>query len=164
MQKMRIKNNAYPQTYLLWLFALLLFSIDQLSKYGIVYYHQHLPYALNAYMNISYVVNHGMMWGLSPDYGIYATASGLLCIAWMLACSNLKQHHPWCLTLITVGGLSNMSDRLCYGGVIDWIDAHIHQLHWPSFNCADMYIVVGVGCILGQSCLQTPQPSRMPNA
>ncbi len=38
-----------------------------------------------------------------------------------------------------------MFDRIRYGHVIDFIDAHIGDHHWPTFNVADIAICVGVG-------------------
>ncbi|MFA5358624.1 MAG: signal peptidase II [Patescibacteria group bacterium] len=43
------------------------------------------------------------------------------------------------LTIIILGALSNLIDRLAYGGVIDYINFNF----WPVFNIADILIVVG---------------------
>ena len=34
-------------------------------------------------------------------------------------------------------------DRLYYGYVVDFIDLHLNNLHWPAFNFADTFISVG---------------------
>ena len=55
----------------------------------------------------------------------------------------------WGLPLVLGGALGNVVDRIRYGHVIDFIDAHIGQglseRHWPTFNIADVAICVGVG-------------------
>jgi len=39
-------------------------------------------------------------------------------------------------------------DRAQYGYVIDFIDSHYGQYHWPVFNLADSFIFIGVALIL----------------
>lgn len=55
----------------------------------------------------------------------------------------------WGLPLVLGGALGNVFDRIRYGLVIDFIDAHIVyrglERHWPTFNIADVAICVGVG-------------------
>jgi signal peptidase II len=55
----------------------------------------------------------------------------------------------WGLPLVLGGALGNVFDRIRYGLVIDFIDAHIvyrgAERHWPTFNIADVAICVGVG-------------------
>ena len=49
---------------------------------------------------------------------------------------------------VPAGGISNVIDRLLYGGVVDFIDCYVGAWHWPTFNFADVYIVGGVGYAL----------------
>lgn len=55
----------------------------------------------------------------------------------------------WGLPLVLGGALGNVLDRIRYGNVIDFIDAHAVirgiERHWPTFNVADIAICVGVG-------------------
>lgn len=55
----------------------------------------------------------------------------------------------WGLPLVLGGALGNVLDRIRYGQVIDFIDAHLVykgiDRHWPTFNVADIAICVGVG-------------------
>lgn len=46
------------------------------------------------------------------------------------------------LVLILTGGISNLFDRIFRGYVIDFID--INLLNFPSFNIADISIVIGI--------------------
>jgi signal peptidase II len=54
----------------------------------------------------------------------------------------------WGLPLALGGAIGNLVDRIRYGSVIDFIDFFIqsggHDRHWPTFNVADVAIVVGV--------------------
>jgi signal peptidase II len=55
----------------------------------------------------------------------------------------------WGLPLVLGGALGNVLDRIRYGQVIDFIDAHVlfkgAERHWPTFNVADIAICIGVG-------------------
>jgi signal peptidase II len=55
----------------------------------------------------------------------------------------------WGLPFVLGGALGNVFDRVRYGQVIDFIDAHMRwggqEHHWPTFNIADVCICVGVG-------------------
>lgn len=48
------------------------------------------------------------------------------------------------LALICSGALGNLIDRVRLGEVIDFLDAHWYEHHWPAFNVADSAICVGV--------------------
>lgn len=51
-----------------------------------------------------------------------------------------KQLTVWPLTLIIIGAVSNILDRLLYGGVVDFISFW----NFPVFNLSDVYISFGV--------------------
>lgn len=55
----------------------------------------------------------------------------------------------WGLAFSLGGALGNLVDRIRYGWVIDFIAIYVkrggRELHWPTFNVADIAIVVGVG-------------------
>ena len=44
--------------------------------------------------------------------------------------------------------LDNLIDRILYGNVIDFIDWHWYDHHWPTFNIADSGITVGTILLL----------------
>ncbi|UQA56584.1 signal peptidase II [Polyangium aurulentum] len=54
----------------------------------------------------------------------------------------------WGLPLALGGAIGNLVDRIRYGSVIDFIDIYIirggREMHWPTFNVADIAIVAGV--------------------
>lgn len=53
--------------------------------------------------------------------------------------------------LIIGGALGNGIDRLLDGVVTDFIDVHAFGYHWPTFNLADIAIVLGVAIVLIES-------------
>lgn len=48
------------------------------------------------------------------------------------------------LGLIAGGATGNLVDRICRGAVTDFLDFHMGNWHWPTFNIADAAIAVGV--------------------
>ena len=42
------------------------------------------------------------------------------------------------------GALGNALDRVIYGSVVDFLDFHWNDIHFPTFNFADTFITFGV--------------------
>lgn len=58
-----------------------------------------------------------------------------------------KRDAIW-IGLIIGGALGNAIDRLIDGVVTDFIDLQVFEYHWPTFNFADIAIVLGVAIVL----------------
>lgn len=58
----------------------------------------------------------------------------------------------YALPFIMAGALGNLLDRMIYRFVIDFVDWYVVikgvPNHWPTFNIADVAIVVGIGLML----------------
>ena len=52
------------------------------------------------------------------------------------------------LVLIAGGALGNFYDRIYYTAVPDFIDLHFKGFHWFVFNVADIFITVGIFCLI----------------
>ena len=64
----------------------------------------------------------------------------------MITKSNkMKKYY---LILILGGALGNLFDRFYYSAVPDFIDLHIKDFHWFIFNVADIFITIGVICLI----------------
>lgn len=50
--------------------------------------------------------------------------------------------------MVLSGGTGNLMDRYMYGAVVDFIDFHIGRWHYPTFNIADSFIVIGAGLFI----------------
>lgn len=81
----------------------------------------------------------------------FFTALGLAAsayIVWLLRKSLGDKMLCWALSLILGGALGNVLDRIMYGAVVDFIDLHYANWHWPAFNIADSAICIGAALII----------------
>jgi signal peptidase II len=56
--------------------------------------------------------------------------------------------HALAFSLLLGGAAGNLIDRIWIGQVIDFLDFHWYNHHWPAFNFADSAICGGIGLIL----------------
>ena len=47
-------------------------------------------------------------------------------------------------SFIIGGAIGNLYDRIIYKAVPDFIDFHIEDFHWFTFNIADIFISLGI--------------------
>lgn len=103
------------------------------------------------FFNITYVRNPGAAFGILSDsairipFFISVSVIATIGILWYLRkvdAADRWQH--FALGLIFSGAVGNLIDRIRLGEVIDFLDAHWYQHHWPAFNVADSAICVGV--------------------
>jgi signal peptidase II len=88
--------------------------------------------------------------GLRRPFFLVVSAAAIVFII-----SIYRRIHPnqwamrWGLPLALGGAMGNLVDRIRYGWVVDFIDFYVsrggREHHWPTFNVADIAIVVGVG-------------------
>jgi len=73
----------------------------------------------------------------------------------------------WGLPLALGGAMGNLVDRMRYGWVVDFVDVYItrggREHHWPTFNVADVGIVVGVGLMAIDMLWVRGKKPRSPN-
>jgi signal peptidase II len=106
---------------------------------------------------IVHVMNPGAAFGLLADQAAWVRKPlfigvSLLAIGFILYHRHCRvDDHPLTmlgLSLILGGAVGNLVDRLRIGMVIDFIDVHYYQYHWPAFNVADSAITVGVSLMM----------------
>jgi signal peptidase II len=137
----------------LFIFVLVLFTIDRISK--ILILNNFLKNSLsevyiNSFLNFSLVWNSGIGFGiLQLEANIFyllisiiITAINLILIYWMLTSSNYLE--SIFISIILGGSLGNLFDRYYYSSVPDFIDLHYESFHWFTFNIADIFITVGI--------------------
>ena len=113
-----------------------------------------LTLTVNPFLNIVMVWNDGISFGMFQDGSIttvlilsgIALAIVLFFFIWLLNTTSLLQ--GLALSLVIGGALGNIVDRVRFGAVIDFIDLHIEDWHWPAFNVADASVCIGVVILL----------------
>jgi len=99
-------------------------------------------------LQIGFFPNYNLAFGLPlPNVLIIILVAIILLFLCYLWWQNLIIQKNWNalgVSLIIIGALSNLLDRLFFGYVIDYLNIFI----WPVFNLADTLIVIGVGIYL----------------
>ena len=131
--------------------AIIVFLFDQTSKDFIrKNYILYTKTEINNYINIINLKNKGIAFGLfnnNTDIVFYTLLmiSILVCILLLhYIFKTTNNINNIAASLVLGGALGNISDKLLYKGVTDFIDIHLNNLHWPAFNIADSSIFLGV--------------------
>ena len=92
----------------------------------------------------------------------FSLLAALVVLAAMIRLGNRVTLTTVALALVFAGALGNVHDRIVYGSVVDFIEVHIFNYHWPDFNVADSAIVTGACLLLLESLL--PRKAQAPDA
>lgn len=139
---------------LIWLWvSLIVIGIDRFSKYFVLHHFDyHEPFYVFPFLNITLSFNTGAAFSFLQKaagwqnvvLGSIAVIVSLILIRWLM---SISKHDIWqCLALCFIlgGALGNVSDRILYGHVIDFISVHWHESwYFAIFNIADSAICVG---------------------
>jgi signal peptidase II len=96
----------------------------------------------------------------------FSLLAALVVLAAMIRLGNRVTLTTVALALVFAGALGNVHDRIVYGSVVDFIEVHIFNYHWPDFNVADSAIVTGACLLLLESLLprKAPAPDASPSS
>ena len=150
-------NKTSLKTFFLNFITLIaIFLIDRISKLYILKLAEvenSVDIYITPYLNLYLIWNKGVAFGLlsmneSMIYNTITVLIGLIIIiifSMMWINDNIQRYF---LVLIAGGALGNFYDRIVYTAVPDFIDLHFHGFHWFVFNVADIFITVGVFCLI----------------
>ena len=130
------------------------FFTDRLSKiYAIKHLMNNDGYSVNDYLNFDIVWNTGIGFGLfSVDanitYHLISLLIFIVIIFLFYLITKAKFTEKILFSMIVGGAIGNLYDRLVYFAVPDFIDFHINQFHWFTFNIADIFISIGIILII----------------
>ena len=142
-----------------WGLALAVLVLDQITKIWVLnaFSESLQPVEVLPFFNLVLVWNTGVsfgMFGHMGDWGpwILVGLSLLICVflvRWLMKAENRLSAIS--LGLIIGGAVGNVVDRVRFGAVVDFLDAHVLGYHWPAFNVADSAIVVGAAILIFES-------------
>ncbi len=145
--------------------AVAVLALDQLSKAAVMrYLAPQVPWnpiePLRSIVTLTYVTNTGAAFGLFPQLGnLYVVVALVIVAALLIFYRRLALSHRLmqvCLGMQLGGAIGNLTDRLRFGYVRDFVDFKI----WPVFNVADSCIVIGV-LILAFLLLREPEEGQL---
>ena len=149
-------NEKINKLLIGFIFIVICFALDRLSKIyilNILNNDGQVDFYINQFLNIYLVWNTGIGFGLfsSEDklfYNIFTAIIviiNLVILYFALIESKIKSFF---LMIILGGSLGNLFDRVYYRAVPDFIDLNYSGYHWFIFNVADIFITIGIICLI----------------
>ena len=134
---------------------LIIFGIDRLSKTYVIELIQSQEREIFVYdfLNLTLNWNTGIAFGILSSNAnlLYHLISALilLIIIYLIYLMVISDNSGKVIISLIIGGaVGNLYDRLTYFAVPDFIDFHIENYHWFTFNIADVFISVGIFCMV----------------
>ena len=136
--------------------VLIIFCVDRISKIYVTELAEKTDVSelyLTSFLNLYLVWNTGIAFGLFSfsnefTYNLFTTLIILINAIIIYLVIITKDFRKYFFLMILGGSFGNLFDRLYYGSVPDFIDFHIGNFHWFIFNIADIFITVGVICLI----------------
>ena len=147
--------NNYKRFFSISATIVLILFFDQLSKIFIINYFQtnNSIIYLTSFLNFELIWNEGIAFGLlsfenSKVYNFISIIILLVVLIILFVIYKTKNYTVYFYSMIVGGALGNLIDRVRYSSVPDFIDFHIREFHWFIFNIADIFISIGVICLI----------------
>ena len=139
-----------------FIIIILIFIIDRVSKVYLLNLHENgidVDFYIFPFLNIYLVWNTGIGFGLfttDPNifYHFLTVLIGMINLVLIILLFNLNGIRKYFISMILGGSFGNFFDRINYFAVPDFVDLHIGNFHWFIFNIADIFITIGVICLI----------------
>jgi len=111
---------------------------------------------ISGFLNFAYTHNTGVAFSMLDDHGstgrwglsAVAMVAAVLVLYFFWRTPRTDDRILGALALLLAGIVGNVTDRLRLGFVIDFIDVQFGNWHYPTFNVADMAILIGAGLLM----------------
>ena len=136
--------------------VIIIFLADRFSKIYIIKVAElenAVDIYLNPYLNFYLIWNKGIAFGLfSFDekyvYNIITLIIVTITFIVLIMMFKSEGFKKYSLLFVFGGSVGNLFDRIYYNAVPDFIDFHINDFHWFVFNVADIFITLGIVCLI----------------
>ena len=158
--------GMFPREYGAWKWLMLsvaVVAVDQYSKYLIMQnFAEFERLVLLPVLELMRLHNDGAAFSLLSGAGGWqrwmfigiGLAIGAGILIWLLRLPAKGQGLLAAgLALVLGGAIGNVTDRILWGHVVDFIRVHYQDWYFPAFNAADSAISIGVGLLLLDSLL-----------
>ena len=151
-----MKNETIKKIIISFVIVLFIFFLDRITKILIINIAEEVGKVdvyVNSFLNFYLVWNNGIGFGLlsfDDDY-IYNSITVLIIIINLTIIYLIyleKGLKSYFLLVILGGSFGNLFDRLYYNAVPDFIDLNYKGFHWFIFNVADIFITIGIICLI----------------
>ena len=138
------------------IFLAIIFLLDRVSKEYIIYLNDKnysSEIFLSSFLNLVLVWNEGIAFGLlsfenKMFYNVITILISIIIIILLYLVSKTERLKKYSYILVSGGALGNLFDRIVYKSVPDFIDLHYNGFHWFVFNIADIFITLGIICLI----------------
>jgi len=139
-----------------FLISLSIFALDRISKIYVINIAEtygQVDIYINKFLNIILVWNSGIGFGLLSFekqflYNLITLIIILVNLVILYLGIKSNNFKGFLFFIILGGSLGNLFDRLYYSAVPDFIDINYNGFHWFIFNVADIFISVGILCLI----------------
>jgi signal peptidase II len=146
----------FKKILLNFIIILIIFFIDRVSKIYILKIAEAqntVDIYLTSYLNFYLIWNKGIAFGLfafneSFIYNVITSIIVIISIIVLVMITKCEGIKKYSLLFVLGGSMGNLFDRIYYTAVPDFIDFHINDFHWFIFNVADIFITLGIICLI----------------
>ena len=134
--------------------VIIIFALDRITKLIIIIKLRNLEEInINSFLNLNLIWNEGIAFGLFSfaNNTIYNLITFLIMIVIFIIFMMIVKSNgfkKYSLLMVLGGAFGNVYDRIIFGAVPDFIDFHIGNFHWFIFNVSDIFITIGVFCLI----------------
>ena len=151
-----MSNTKLKNLLIHLIIIILIFTIDRVSKVYLLNLYESgidVDFYIFPFLNIYLAWNTGIGFGLfSTDPNIFyhflTALIGTINLVLIILLFNLNGIRKYFISVILGGSFGNFFDRIYYFAVPDFVDLHIGNFHWFIFNIADIFITIGVICLI----------------
>jgi len=155
-KKIKMLRNKFKKIVLNSIIIIFIFSLDRISKIYILKIAEiesSVDIYLTPYLNFYLVWNKGIAFGFFSfnESLIYNLITLVIMVIILIILSMIVKSYgftKYSLMIVMGGALGNLFDRIYYSAVPDFIDFHINGYHWFIFNVADIFVTVGILCLI----------------